>query len=92
MYQLRNMINRTSVPSDPSCNTKAAEDYLLLLLHAHVIAAAKHILSSTPNISFENLVQSIVDLVGFQGPQILKLQLSTMIKFIVMQLNYSLYP
>ena len=65
MYQLRNVINRTSVPSDPSCNMKAAEDYLLLLLHAHVIAAVKHILSSTPNISFENLVQSIVDLVVF---------------------------
>ena len=65
MYQLRNVINRTAVPSDPSSNMKASEDYLLLLLHAHVIAAAKHVLSSDPNTSFENLVQSIVDLVVF---------------------------
>ena len=39
MYQLKNPINR-SVPSDPSNNVKAAEDFLLLLVHAHIIAAA----------------------------------------------------
>ena len=54
---------------------KAAEDYLLLLLHAQVIAAVKHILSATPNISVENLVQSIVDLVVF--PRITDTQCAT---------------
>ena len=43
MYQLRNLINRSGVPADPEKNMKAAEDFLLLLLHAHVVAAAKTI-------------------------------------------------
>ena len=41
MYQLRNLINRTSIPSDPSDNMNAAEDFLLLLLHTHAAAATK---------------------------------------------------
>ena len=43
MYQLRNRINRTSVTKHPEKNVKAAEDFLALVLHAHVIAAAKAI-------------------------------------------------
>ena len=45
MYQVKNLLNRTSVPLDPEKNMNASEDFLLLLLHAHVIAAAKGILS-----------------------------------------------
>ncbi len=46
MYQFRNLLNRTSVPLlDPGKNMKAAEDFLLLLLHAHVVVAAKKLLS-----------------------------------------------
>ena len=41
MYHLHNMINRTAVPSDPEKNMKAAEEFMLLLLHTHVVAAAK---------------------------------------------------
>ena len=65
MYQLCNLINRTLVPSDLSSNMKASEDFLLLLLHAHVITAAKNALLSNPNLSLENLTQLIVDFVIF---------------------------
>ena len=44
LYHLRNVINRTSVPSDPQNNMNAAEDFLLLVFHAHTIAAARSIL------------------------------------------------
>ena len=38
------MINHISVPSDPQNNINAAEDFLLLVFHAHTIAAARSIL------------------------------------------------
>ena len=60
LYQLRNLINRTSVPTDPKANMNAAEDFLLLLLHAHVTAAAKIILSYNPTDSAEILANHIV--------------------------------
>ena len=44
MYQIRNLLKRTNVPLDPEKNMKAAEDFMLLLLHTHVIAAAKELL------------------------------------------------
>ena len=43
MYQLRNVIHRTNVPSSPDRNMNAAEDFMLLMLHTHVVAAAKMI-------------------------------------------------
>jgi len=42
-YQLKNLLHRTSVPNDPGDNMKAAEDFLLVVLHSHVTAAAKTI-------------------------------------------------
>ena len=59
MYQLRNLINRTSVPSDPSKNMNAAEDFLLLLLHTHVVAAAKVLQSVNPVTSVSDLASAI---------------------------------
>ena len=44
MYQLRNLLNRTVVPANPEKNMKAAEDFLLLLVHAHVVAAAEQLM------------------------------------------------
>lgn len=41
MFQLRNYINRSSISAHPEKCMKASEDFLLLLLHAHIIAAAK---------------------------------------------------
>ena len=43
MYQLRNRINRTSVIKNLEKNVKATEDFLALMVHSHVIAAAKSI-------------------------------------------------
>ena len=42
MYQLKNLINRTAVPTE---NLKAAEDFLLVVLHAHIVAASKAVVS-----------------------------------------------
>ena len=39
------MLHRSSVPIDPGDNLKAAEDFFLVVLHAHIVAAAKVILS-----------------------------------------------
>ena len=45
LYQLRNLLNRTGVPMDPADNMKGAEDFLLVVLHSHIVAAANIILS-----------------------------------------------
>ena len=61
MFQLKNLINRTSVPSDPQNNMTAAEDFMLLLLHAHVVAAASTIqdeVGTVPDVT--DLAQMIV--------------------------------
>ena len=60
LYQLRNFINRITVPTDPKANMNTAEDFLLLLLHAHVTAAAKIIRSYNPTDSAEILANRIV--------------------------------
>ena len=41
------------MPTDPGDNMKAAEDFLLVVLHAHIVAAAKVILSqrNTTNVA-----------------------------------------
>jgi len=61
MYQLRNRINRTSVTKHPEKNVKATEDFLELMLHAHVIAAAKAIQLQKGVTSTTNLATAIVD-------------------------------
>lgn len=55
LFQLRNLLGRSSVPSDPEKNMKAAEDFLLVILHAHAVCAANMISSFTD-------VQSLMDL------------------------------
>ncbi len=47
MYQLKNLIEHTSVPSDPHANMNAVEDILLLQLHGHTVAAAETIQECT---------------------------------------------
>ena len=56
MYQLRNLINRKAVPSDPSTNMNAAEDFLLLLLHGHAVAAGKIIQEHNPVTDLANAI------------------------------------
>lgn len=60
MYQLRNLINRTAVPLNPADNMKAAEDFLLLLLHAHVIAGARVLLAHGIQGSVATVAKSLV--------------------------------
>ena len=50
LYQLKTLINRTSVPLDPSDNMKGAEDFLLVSLFSHIVAAAKTILANDSSI------------------------------------------
>ena len=60
MYQLRNLIRRTNVPSVPHNNMNAAEDYLLLLLHTHVVAAVNTVMKFNPQTSVHDLARSII--------------------------------
>lgn len=61
LYHLRNLINRTSVPSDPEKNMNASEDFMLLILHTHVISAANMFLSLNPSASVRGIAMSIVN-------------------------------
>ena len=45
MYYLRKRINHTAVTVHPEKNVKVSEDYLSLMVSAHVIAAAKNLMS-----------------------------------------------
>ena len=40
MYHIRNVIHRTNVPLTPDKDMNSSEDFMLLLLHAHVVEAA----------------------------------------------------
>ena len=60
MYQLRTLINRTNVPSDPQNNMNAAEDFMALLLHAHVVATAETIADFNPMESVTDVARAIV--------------------------------
>lgn len=61
LYQLKNLINRTAVPTEPDTNLKAAEDFLLVVLHAHIVAAAEVILSQQSISSVGKLAEEIVN-------------------------------
>ena len=60
MYQIKNAINRTSVPSYPERNMNTAEDFMLLLVHTHVVAAAEAIQSITPSDEVMQLAKAVV--------------------------------
>ena len=62
LYQLRNLLHRSAVPLDPGDNMKASEDFLQVVLHAHIVAAAETILAATDNsrISLAELSQAVV--------------------------------
>ena len=48
LFQLKQLLHRSSVPTDPGDNMKAAEDFLLVVPHSYILAAANFILSSEP--------------------------------------------
>ena len=49
MSQLKNLIYRTSVPSDPQANVKASEDFLEEVVIAHIVAVAEGLHESHMN-------------------------------------------
>lgn len=61
MHQLRNLINRTTVPSDPEKNMNSSEDFLLLLLHAYVVEAGRVLQLQNHTNSVIDVAKSIVD-------------------------------
>lgn len=61
LYQLRNLIHRTNVPLDPEKNMNASEDFMLLVLHAHVVAAAKVVQKSNPKASVQELAGLVLE-------------------------------
>lgn len=60
MYQLRNLIARNVVPHDPEKNMNAAEDFMLLLLHSHVVAAARVLQLENPTTSLKTLANRVI--------------------------------
>lgn len=44
LQQLKNLINQTAVPADPEKNVKSTEDFLNLVLVAHIVVAAQELL------------------------------------------------
>lgn len=62
LYQLRNLIHRTNVPADPEKNMNSAEDFMLLMLHGHVVAAAKVVFArSHSTSSVQELAKKIIE-------------------------------
>lgn len=41
LFQIINLVNRTSVPNDPKDNVQSTEDFLPLVLVAYIIVAAE---------------------------------------------------
>ncbi len=60
MYKLKNLANRTGVPSDPEDGVKVTEDFLLLVLYAHVVAATRLLFSLSHTDSVADLAKSVV--------------------------------
>ena len=61
LYQLKNLINRSGVPADPGDNMKAVEDFLVVVLHSHVVTAANAIPCGAGATDVDSLSKSIVD-------------------------------
>ena len=57
---LRNLIARNVVPHDPEKNMNAAEDFMLLLLHSHVVAAARVLQLENPTTSLKTLTNKVI--------------------------------
>ena len=60
LYQIRNLLNRTSVPNDPAQNMKATEDFLTVVLFSHIVAAAKSVVT-TDDLSFGSIAKKIIE-------------------------------
>ena len=61
LYQIRNLLNRTSVPNDPAQNMKATEDFLTVVLFSHIVAAATKMEDSEDDNSDEDVSNEDVE-------------------------------
>ena len=61
LLQLKNFLNRSAVPSDPKKSMKSVEDFLELVLVAHILVAGEEELKSKQYDSVHNLAKAIVD-------------------------------
>ena len=59
LFQLKNVINRTSVPNDPNNNVQSTEDFLELVLVAHLLLAAEKEYSD--GLTLEGVADKIVN-------------------------------
>ena len=60
-WQLRNLLNRSAVFSDPSTNVKVAEDFLSVIVHAFVVAAGEVIQKLSSRSRVQELAKAVVD-------------------------------
>ena len=61
LYQLKNVLNRSSVKSDPGKNMKACEDFFSIVLSSHVVVAARTILKEcSKDLTVNELSKAIV--------------------------------
>ena len=90
LYQLRNLVNRRNVVSEPKNNTSACEDFMLTVTESHVLAAAMdHFsmdsLTAEPSREFFPLESKGLD--SLQRRNILMLQMETLVhKFVNMSI------
>ena len=61
LFQLKNLIHQTSVSEKPECNVKATEDFLEVVLEAHIVAAANELLASGWDGTLQQLAEKIID-------------------------------
>ena len=60
MYQLHNVLNRTAVPRDPANYMKATEDFMTVVLFAHLVVPAKS-MPISHNVSLLDIATNIID-------------------------------
>lgn len=60
MFQLKNLIGRTAVPKDPEKNMHGVEDFMLLLVHTFVCAAACQAQLDKPCSGLKELAKKII--------------------------------
>ena len=61
LWQLHNLLGHSAVMLDPSRNVKAAEDFLTLILHVHIITAGETLSEkSSEPLKLKELAQDIV--------------------------------
>ena len=61
LFQLKNLLNRSAVPSEPDKNMKSAEDFLELVVTAHIVVAAQEQLKKAQSDCMHKLAETIVD-------------------------------